>query len=391
MNSKRHTFPKLGVYVHWPYCARICPYCDFNVYKNRTLDIDVWKNSLQQEIRYWFERLPQRPLESLYFGGGTPSLMPETILGDVIDLCFELWGFRPSAEITLEANPTDITEISLSTWKSAGVNRLSLGVQSFDDDALQLLGRNHSSKQARSALGLIGDAFDRFTFDLIYARPEQTLLAWEHELETALSYGAGHLSLYQLTIEPGTAFDNAVNRGAMKMFDADKMADFYELGVKKLSDAGLRHYEISNFAKAGHEACHNTIYWQYQDYIGIGPGAHGRVTMLDESGKVERYATETELTPEHWLKNTQAEGHGVSLHTKLTSEQAMLERFSMGLRLEEGIDLQDEDSFFHDPARAHKLTTLLQGGFLDFSANKLKATSRGRQLLDSVLLELFSE
>lgn len=381
--------PDLGVYVHWPFCTRICPYCDFNVYKNRNPDAGAWQTALLNELRYWAEQTPGRALTSLYFGGGTPSLMPAPVIQSVIDHCAELWGFIPDSEITLEANPGDITAAKLQSLKSAGITRLSLGVQSFDDTALHLLGRDHSASQAKHALDLIAGIFDRSTFDLIYGLAEQSLAHWHRELDTALSFGAGHLSLYQLTIEPGTAFDRAVRRGAMAVACEELAADLYEAAIARAAQGGLRHYEISNFARPGHEAKHNLLYWCHQDYIGIGPGAHGRITTPDAGHKQTRTATQNLRQPQAYLASVREDRCALHSAHPLSRDQQMQERFAMGLRLERGIGLRPDDHFFTDPARQANMQTLIQDRFLTLTEERLITTAKGRQLLDSILKQLF--
>ncbi len=379
--------PALGVYVHWPFCTRICPYCDFNVYKNRSLDERAWIEAMKVDLKFWHRQSLKtdntRKLTSLYFGGGTPSLASLDILKSVIDLCENLWGFETGAEITLEGNPIDIESTHCHQWAEIGINRLSLGVQSFDDQALKFLGRDHDGASARTAIQTASMHFENVTFDLIYGLPEQTLSQWRHQLHSALSLNTSHLSLYQLTIESGTAFAKAKTRGTLVMPDEQTLGDFYEYAVEDMTAAGFDHYEISNFAKSQAQAKHNRLYWDYQDYIGIGPGAHGRLT---QAGR--KTATLAHFHPRDYLAACKAVHHGCREMMFLTPQQTMQERFSLGLRLKSGIPLKSDDYYFQSPERASRLKQCQNDGLVLWQDEKLIATPRGRQLLDSVLLAL---
>ncbi len=427
----------MGVYVHWPYCARICPYCDFNVYKDRNVDDEVWITAFTTELDYW-AKLTQgknrkqnqkqnqkqnrgRKLTSLYFGGGTPSLAPLSVLGAVIEACERLWGFEDEAEITLEVNPADIELSAYHEFSAIGINRFSLGVQSFDDGQLKFLGRDHNGVQAKKAIEAAQNQIGLVTFDLIYGLPSQSLEKFEQELKQAFALSTDHLSLYQLTIEQGTAFGLAQQRGALKMPDEDKLAEFYELAVAQCQQAGYAHYEISNFAKPHGEAVHNLLYWQHQDYIGIGPGAHGRVTLMPENlipetlipetlipetlipetlipetlikgnwdhKEKQRIATKTFLKPADYLKACAKSGHGLAEHEILSLEQQMQERFSMGLRLQKGIPLRQNDYLFNDGVRRKNLNMLIDQGYLEYKDQYLKASEDGRRLLDGIVQKL---
>lgn len=372
----------LGVYVHWPYCARICPYCDFNVYKNRAIDIDAWRHALTRDLEHWAAQMGKRNLRSLYFGGGTPSLAPAPIIEHIVETCERLWGFEEDAEITLEANPTDAEQSRFRGFAQAGVNRLSLGVQSLRDDALKFLGRDHNADDAKRAIAAAQDAFERVTFDLIYARPDQILNDWRAELSEALAFGAGHLSLYQLTIEPGTAFATAVEKGRWSPPDDDLCADMFDAAQEMTAAAGLPAYEISNHARAGDQSRHNLIYWNYEDYVGAGPGAHGRLT---KNGA--RLATETLARPDDYL-SAAAAGAPMSVETTLTTSEATTERLSMGLRLTAGMPFAPDDAYFDEEGASEKLTRLIGDGLLDWDRTTLKATADGRRLLNRVLYEL---
>jgi oxygen-independent coproporphyrinogen-3 oxidase len=382
----------LGVYVHWPYCARICPYCDFNVYKNRAIDVAAWKDALTRDLGRWAERTPGRRLTSLYFGGGTPSLAPIEVIDHVIKTCDRLWGFEAAAEITLEANPTDAEQARFQELSQIGVNRLSLGVQSLRDDALRFLGRDHHADDAKRAIATAQDEFKRVTFDLIYGRPDQLLDDWRAELEEALGFGAGHLSLYQLTIEPETAFASAVDKGRWTPPDDDACADMFDAAQEMTAAAGLPAYEISNHARAGDESRHNLTYWKYADYIGVGPGAHGRFTQNTAHGRLaendKKIATETLLNPQDYLAAA-VTAAPIGVETPLTTAQATVERLSMGLRLTSGIDFARNDPFFDGDGAEKKLRQTLDDRLLEWNGQTLKATPVGRRILNRVLYELF--
>lgn len=367
-----------GVYVHWPYCARICPYCDFNVYKNKPVDADAWAAALTRDLARNAARTGARKLSSLYFGGGTPSLMPLSVIESVIGACARLWGFEDNAEITLEANPTDAEQSRFEAFAGAGVNRLSLGVQSLRDDALKFLGRDHDAAAARRAIDAAQASFARVTFDLIYARPGQTLDGWRKELAEALTLGAAHLSLYQLTIEAGTAFATAVAKGRWAPAGDDLCADMFDAAQEMTAAAGLPAYEISNHAAQGQESRHNLVYWTYGDYVGVGPGAHGRLT---EAGV--RIATETPLSPEDYLAGAPHD------ETALSAAETAMERLSMGLRLHRGIPFADGDPFFADAVAYERLDRLIGDGLIEWDGTTLTATADGRRILNRVLYELF--
>lgn len=373
----------LGVYVHWPYCARICPYCDFNVYKNKDVDIDAWTRAFTSDLERWAAKTPGRKLTSLYFGGGTPSLAPTEIIAHVIETCSRLWGFEPDREITLEANPTDAEQARFQELSKTGVNRLSLGVQSLRDDALKFLGRDHGANDARHAISAAQDAFERVTFDLIYARPGQSLDEWRAELSEALAFGAGHLSLYQLTIEPGTAFATAVDKGRWAPPDDDVCADMFDAAQDMTAAGGLPAYEISNHARPGDESRHNLIYWTQGDYIGVGPGAHGRL-----GGGGRRIATEALPKPQDYLMAA-ATGAPMSAATPLTRAETTVERLSMGLRLAGGMDFVSGDPFFDGEGAEKRLQRMIDDRLLQWDGKTLKATPDGRRLLNRVLYELF--
>ncbi|MEQ1929024.1 MAG: radical SAM family heme chaperone HemW [Parvularculaceae bacterium] len=380
----RHTerLPPLGVYIHWPFCARICPYCDFNVFKTRDIDASRWTKSLTRDLAYWSDRTKGRRLSSLYFGGGTPSLAPIAVIEGVVAACADLWGFEPEAEIALEANPTDAEGARFQNLKSAGINRLSLGVQSFDDGALKFLKRNHSAREARGAVDLGLRIFERLTFDLIYALPGETPEAWRAALRGALAIGASHLSLYQLTIEPDTPFDRAVRRALFAPPTDDLAADLFDLAQEETARAGLPAYEISNHARPGEESRHNFLYWTGGDYLGAGPGAHGRLTIGGE-----RLALESENRPEAWLAAVEAAGTGVKAIEALGAEAQLVERLSMGLRLVRGMEFGPAERAGLG-ARTSRLNDLEAQGLIVIRDGRIGASPAGRRVLNAVLAEL---
>jgi oxygen-independent coproporphyrinogen-3 oxidase len=370
-----------GVYVHWPFCARICPYCDFNVYRDRGVDAGRWAGALSRELEFWAERTPGRKLASLYFGGGTPALAPLAVVADVIDACARLWGFADDPEITIEANPTGADRARFSAFRTAGVNRLSLGVQSFDDAALKFLGRDHDAAAARAAIDVALAAFPSVSADFIYARPGQTVDQWTEELAAALATGLKHLSLYQLTVEPGTAFGLQIEKGRWSPADEDFAADLFDLTQEIAAAAGLPAYEISNHAAPEKKSRHNMIYWRQGDYVGVGPGAHGRLTV----GGARR-ASETEKDPNRYLAIVEEKGVGAVVDEALTEDEAFIEKLAMGLRTTEGARLSGgEWARIGGP-----FAQLSEEGLLERRGERLFATANGRRLLNSVLAELLS-
>lgn len=374
--------PDLGIYVHWPYCSKICPYCDFNVYKTRDVEAEAWSKAFLRDLSYWRERTGPRHIKSIYFGGGTPSLAPIPVIEKLIDDVDRLWGLGETVEVTLEANPSDGETGSFSAFSSIGINRLSLGVQSFDDDELRFLGRNHDGAKARRALEQALGLFDRVSFDLIYGLPNDTPATVAAKLDQALGFAAGHLSPYQLTIEPGTAFQKAVDRKAWAPIADDTEADLFDLVRDTLFDHGLPAYEISNHARAGEQSIHNLIYWHQEDYLGIGPGAHGRITVGGD-----RFASVAARSPVDFLNNTDANNKN-SIEV-LSAESVLVEKVTMGLRMTDGFYLNDSD-LLHLGDRAVRIDSLVQDGLVDFSQNRLKATSRGAKLLNAVTQALLA-
>lgn len=379
--------PGFALYVHWPFCKAKCPYCDFNSHVRDAIDQATWRQALLAELDHMAGMTGNRPLRSIFFGGGTPSLMaPETVEA-VIARAGRLFGFEPGIEITLEANPTSVEAGRFKGYRQAGVNRLSLGVQALEGEALRFLGREHSAAEALAALELARRIFPRFSFDLIYGRPGQALAAWERELRLALELAGDHLSLYQLTIEQGTRFASLAARGELVMPDDELQADFYALTQGLMEEAGLPAYEISNHARPGGESRHNLVYWRYGDYAGIGPGAHGRLTLADG----RRVATRTERLPERWLRDVERSGHALAETTPVSNGEQVVECLMMGLRLGEGISLgrlerlRGADGPGLDPTG---LRILVDGGFVRVEGDRLVATASGRAMLDAVLRRL---
>ncbi len=374
-----------GLYIHWPFCLSKCPYCDFNSHVRDSIDAAAWQVALLAEMAHWAARSAPAPLTSIFFGGGTPSLMPPALVEALITRAQELWPAAPDLEISLEANPTSVEAAKLRDFKAAGVNRLSLGVQALDDTALKQLGRHHSAREAIAALELAANTFDRFSFDLITCRPNQTLAAWETELKQALSFGATHQSIYHLTIEPGTQFATLFARGDLVLPDDDTSAALYETTQEMMQHAGLPAYEISNHAKLGQECRHNLTYWYYGPYIGIGPGAHGRVRTTDGA----LLATRTHRAPEEWLKRVQQSGHALTDATPVPLPEQKDEMLLMGLRTKDGLSRARLRTLFGkdvpDLFNPSGLETLLRHGFITLSPTHLAATPEGWLRLNKVI------
>jgi putative oxygen-independent coproporphyrinogen III oxidase len=375
---------EIGLYVHWPYCARICPYCDFNVVRDRG-ERDgpaALARAIVADLEAQAARIGRRRLSSVFFGGGTPSLMDPDWAGEILGAARRLFEPATDLEVTLEANPTDAEAGRFAAFAAAGVNRLSLGVQSLDDAALAFLGRNHGAAEARRAAEVAARAFPRLSIDLIYARPGQTPAAWGAELGEALALGAEHVSAYQLTIETGTAFDRAVQRCRWSPPEPDVGAALYETTQEVLESAGLGAYEVSNHARgAGARSRHNLIYWRGGDYLGMGPGAHGRIT--DAQG--QRWATLTPARIADYVRRVETTGCGLAERTPLTPREAALERLLMGLRTVEGVSLAELGPLALAPATVE---AMVGGGLLTREAGQLIATPRGRAVLDRITLDL---
>jgi putative oxygen-independent coproporphyrinogen III oxidase len=377
--------PMFGVYVHWPFCLSKCPYCDFNSHvRHAAIDEPRFLRAFQKEIETSAARVPGRTVSSIFLGGGTPSLMQPQTVGAILETIDKHWNVAPGAEVTLEANPTSVEATRFRGYRAAGVNRVSLGVQSLDDASLKELGRMHTAQEALDAVAIARQAFDRYSFDLIYARPRQTPQEWEAELTRAIAEAAEHLSLYQLTIEADTPFHTLHKSGKLVTPNDDTARALYDLTQDLCARAGLPAYEVSNHARAGAECRHNLVYWRAHEYAGIGPGAHGR---LDIDGR--RRAIMTEKRPEAWLMRVESLGHGVIGDDLLTAEERADEFLLMGLRLAEGID----------PARYHALSgrtldpdrvaTLKEHGFVESDGDGcLRVTPAGFPILDAVVDDL---
>jgi len=375
-----------GVYVHWPFCAQKCPYCDFNSHvRFGGIDEARFRSAFLRELEHTAQRLGPRTVSSIFFGGGTPSLMQPQTVGAILDRIASLWRVAPDAEITLEANPGSVEAGRFRGHRAAGVNRVSLGVQSLRDDILKSLGRIHSAAEAKAAIEIARTTFERISFDLIYARPGQAPDAWRKELGEALAIAGGHLSLYQLTIEPDTPFAALHAAGKLVIPDEDLAAALYAATQELTRAAGLPAYEISNHAAPGEESRHNLLYWRYGEYAGIGPGAHGRL-LLDGS----RVATSTERNPEAWAGRVEAAGHGVTETATLSRTEEADEMLLMGLRLSEGIDLDLLQRRYGFAVPAAAVAELTQQGLIEAVAGsrRLRATAEGRFILNEIVLRL---
>jgi putative oxygen-independent coproporphyrinogen III oxidase len=376
----------LGLYVHWPFCAAKCPYCDFNSHvRHVPVDQGEFLRAYLNEIEYLADLCPARTVTSIFFGGGTPSLMEPATVAGIVEAAARAWAIAADAEITLEANPNSADAERFAGYRDAGVNRLSLGVQSLDDRQLKFLGRLHSADEAREAILLARGTFSRMSFDMIYARPGQTLPEWRDELEKVLELSVDHLSLYQLTIESGTPFFELQARGRLKIPDPELAADMYEMTAEMAAAAGLPAYEISNHAAPGAQCRHNLTYWRYGEYAGIGPGAHGRL-RIDGA----RVATAALAKPEAWWQAAMSGGHGYEIIETLLPESAADEMLLMGLRLREGLSLERYENAAGRPLDRTRIEFLESQGFVEHLASNghLRATPRGFLVLDAVIADL---
>ena len=373
-----------GVYVHWAFCRAKCPYCDFNSHvRHGGIDEERFLSAYLAELAHVAALAPGRNAASIFFGGGTPSLMKPKTVAAIIDTIAELWGIEADAEITLEANPTSVEAGRFAGYRAAGVNRLSLGVQALDDESLKALGRQHTADEALAALDIAKRHFDRVSFDLIYARPRQSPASWRDELTRGLSYAADHLSLYQLTIERGTAYAALYDSGSLRIPDEARARELYLLTQELCEAHGFPAYEISNHALVGSESRHNLIYWRGHDYAGIGPGAHSRITQ-----NRARRALSTIKSPEDWLEAVEARGHGLNQNAALTPEESADEYLLMGLRLTEGIDLAQLEAIGGRAPRQERIEALANEGLLKRDGDHLAATPAGRLVLERIILEL---
>lgn len=377
--------PGFGVYVHWPFCLSKCPYCDFNSHVAANIDQRRWAAALARELEHMRQATGPRDVTSVFFGGGTPSLMDVATVGTVLEKIAALWNLGDGAEITLEANPTSAEAERFRGYRAAGVNRLSLGVQSLDDRELRFLGRLHSADEALAAIALARDTFPRLSFDLIYARPGQTPEAWGAELRRALGHAIDHLSLYQLTIEEGTAFARLYEKGAFALPDDEAAAELYALTAEICGEAGLSAYEVSNYAKPGAESRHNLVYWRYGDYAGVGPGAHGRI-----GGTGERIATRALKTPGEWIAAVEKKGHGLEAEELISPAEQGDEMMLMGLRLEEGVSLARYAELSGRALAPARIEALVDEGLLRREGDRIAATAEGRLVLDALLARLLA-
>lgn len=375
-----------GLYVHWPFCEAKCPYCDFNSHVVRHIDHSAWAEAYLRELDRVAQSLPDRVLNSIFFGGGTPSLMHPDTVASVIEGARKYWPFANDIEITLEANPGSVEAGRFSGYRDGGVNRVSMGIQALNDADLRRLGRIHTVAEARAAFDIARNCFDRVSFDMIYARQDQTLADWEAELREALSMAVDHLSVYQLTIEQGTAFGDRYNAGKLRgLPDDDRAADMYALTQAIGAEFGMPRYEVSNHARDGAQSRHNLIYWRYGDYAGIGPGAHGRLTINGN-----RYATETHRAPGAWLKAV-TEGSGETVFEKLSRGDQADEYAMMSLRLAEGMDAARYERLAGRPLNPEAVKTLEHLGMIAQKNQRIIVQDQGFMILNTVIAELLAD
>jgi oxygen-independent coproporphyrinogen-3 oxidase len=374
-----------GVYIHWPFCLSKCPYCDFNSHvRHGGIDESRFVRAFASEIAATAARVPDRTVSTIFFGGGTPSLMQPATVESILDAIARHWPIASDVEVTLEANPTSVEASRFRAYRLAGVNRVSIGLQALDDTALRELGRMHSAREALDAVAVARSAFDRYSFDLIYARPGQTQEAWASELKRALSEAGEHLSLYQLTIEEGTPFYLLHRSGKLTTPDENTARALYDTTQALCADAGLPAYEVSNHARPGGECRHNLIYWRGHEYAGIGPGAHGRLTIDSR-----RHATATEREPQAWLTRVQERGHGLVSDEALTQEEIGDEFLLMGLRLTEGVDPLRFVQLSGRALDSRRIKLLLDQGAVELTPRgRLRATKAGFPVLDAVVADL---
>ncbi len=373
-----------GVYIHWPFCKAKCPYCDFNSHvRHGPVDATGFAQALATELSWMQGQTPGRTVTSVFFGGGTPSLMPPAAVQHVLDHVAKLWPVAETAEITLEANPTSVEAENFRGYRTAGVNRVSVGVQALDAGDLAALGRQHSPDEALAAFRLAAQIFPRVSFDMIYARPGQTRESWSAELARALAEQQGHMSLYQLTIEPDTRYFDLHAAGKLVVPEDDLAADLYDITQELTDKAGLPAYEISNHARPGQESQHNLLYWRYGEYAGVGPGAHSRLT---EGGR--RFGLVSEKHPETWRQKVTSTGHGHSGPEDISPAEQAREHLLMGLRISEGIDLATHAQLAGQDIDPAKIAALVQLGLIKRHGSRLSATQSGRRILNAVIREL---
>lgn len=375
-----------GLYVHWPFCQAKCPYCDFNSHVSREIDQSRWLRAYLSELDRVAAETSGRVLNTVFFGGGTPSLMDPEVVAGILERVRKLWPTSNDMEITLEANPGSVEAGKFVAFRDGGVNRISMGIQALNDLDLQRLGRVHSVDEAKKAFDIARKAFDRVSFDLIYARQDQTLDDWKSELRQALSMAIDHLSLYQLTIEQGTAFGERYERGKLRGLPEDDLAaDMYEVTQEICAETGMLPYEVSNYAAVGSESRHNKIYWRYGDYVGIGPGAHARMTL-----EGQRHAVENWRNPTKWLEAAEA-GDGENVREAIPRDGQAAELLLMGLRLTEGVSLSRYEALAGQPLEGRRMENLIDLGMIARSGDNLRVLPQGRMVLNSVLAELLAD
>lgn len=376
---------KLAIYIHWPFCKSKCPYCDFNSHVSDSIDQQGWLEAYLKEINYFSELIEGKEISSIFFGGGTPTLMNPAIAEKIINKLGQIGTLANDVEITLEGNPTSAEANKFKEFKHAGINRVSIGIQSMNDDDLKFLGREHSVSEALKAVDAAADVFDNYSFDLIYCLPEQKLSDWEKDLQKAMKYVKHHLSLYQLTIEKGTAFYGDHKRKKFVMPDEELSTEFYEFTDSFLENEGFPAYEISNYARSGMQSRHNLTYWRYGDYLGIGPGAHSRITLNGQ--KTSQMMIHN---PANWLKSVSEKQHGIQEQAALNADEIAEEVVMMGLRIKDGITCKDfkEITGFDIEKRLKKIPLLCDEGLLELDKHSLRTTKSGALLLNSVIAKL---
>ncbi|WP_066703463.1 radical SAM family heme chaperone HemW [Celeribacter ethanolicus] len=375
-----------GLYIHWPFCQSKCPYCDFNSHVAATIDQTAWERAYLSEIERVSRETSGRVLNTVFFGGGTPSLMDPELVNAILSKVRDCWTLANDVEITLEANPTSVEAGRFQGYRDAGVNRVSMGIQSLHDEDLRRLGRLHSVSEAQKAFDIARHTFDRVSFDLIYARQGQTKEAWRKELREALSMAVDHMSLYQLTIEQGTAFGDRYNRGQLRDLPTDDdAADMYFITQEECEKAGMPAYEVSNHAQKGSESRHNLIYWRYGDYAGIGPGAHARLTLGGQ-----KYAIDTPLSPQLWLASVEQKGHGENPRETLSGYDQAVEYLMMGLRITEGVEIE-RLSILLGQEFSIENNYLIEDGFVKKEKGRLFVSEKGKPLLNAIIRDLIPE
>ncbi len=373
-----------GIYIHWPFCSAKCPYCDFNSHVRAETDQVLWCDALLSDLRQQARTVDPRPVSSIFFGGGTPSLMDPSTVSALIDEICKVWGTTPDVEISLEANPTSVEAWKFQAFKAAGINRVSLGIQALNDADLKALGRMHTVKEATSAFDVARNCFDRVSFDLIYARQHQSLKDWELELKQATNMAVDHMSLYQLTVEDGTRFGELYKRKMLRGLPTENLgADMYDLTNDVCTTEGYPAYEVSNHCRSGSECRHNLIYWRYEPYLGIGPGAHGRPLSNGDRKQTVAYSN-----PERWIQQVRTNGHGLRVDELVSAHDAGLEYALMSLRLSEGLDRERYQQMSASTLDSSRLDDLIEGGFLCQNGGFIAATAKGKKVLNRVLQEL---